>query len=503
MRFTATVVLVLLLLVSGCSKERTVETMTVSFDGTLAPSSGAAPKVAFDPLFLGYLMRQSLHLSAGEQVTYDLRHMKLEQGTLLIWFKQDFVPPLARTQVLSLAGSNGSQIDICEELKGMSLATKEGAGDPEKVSQTAGSFLAGQWQMLSLTWSDSAARLYSGTQLLASSSVSGFSPESLAIGVWGEPQKKNGAAITVRDLTVRNQTMDDAWIRAQIEAHPIGTSKLVYRQADFTHWDGKTIPDPQAKGGAAWTPDTLLAKAEKITLPSSGEYELAFRVKASTNIDAGGLKCEIRSGSSTLVSRTNSADELQKGARYQEFITRFHGEKGSAIDYRLDCFFPGKYSLLLDTATVRARDRSWEDSRRVEDLEHTMGVWRGDPEAAHGRAWSNQNALNIGPYTCIGQPGRYRATWRIKLSSHIPANTPVVLLKVFSHDGAIGKTRRGNKDYASLTLNSDDFPQRDTWLDTPLEFDNDGSDMVEFIAHAKVLEPGSFLIDTITVEPWK
>lgn len=501
MRFTATVAVVLLLLVSGCSKERTVETMTVSFDGTLALSTGAVPQVAFDPLFVGYLMRQSLHLNAGEQVSYDLRHMKLEHGTLLIWFKQDFVPPAARTGVLVLSGDN-SQISVCEELGGLTVGVREKNSPVEKFTEPAGKFLPGVWQMLSVVWTGSEARLYSGRTLLAASPAS-VSPEFLSIGVWVQQRQKNGPAITVRDLTIRNQTMDESWLHTQLEANPIGPSKLVYRQADFTHWDGKTIPDPQAKGGVAWTPDTLLAKAGKITLPSTGEYELAFRVKASTNIDAGGLKCEVKNGSSTLASKTNSADELQKSARYQEFVTRFHGEKGSAIDYRLDCFFPGKYSLLLDTATVRSRDGSWEDTRRVEDLEHTMGVWRGDPEAARGRAWSNQNALNIGPYTCIGQPGRYRATWRIKLSSRVPANTAVVLLKVFSHDGAIGKTRRGNKDYASLTLNSDDFPQRDTWLDTPVDFDNDGSDMVEFIAHAKVLEPGSFLIDTITVEPLK
>jgi hypothetical protein len=109
--------------------------------------------------------------------------------------------------------------------------------------------------------------------------------------------------------------------------------------------------------------------------------------------------------------------------------------------------------------------------------------------------------LNIGPYIRLDNSyQQYRASWRIKVSSKIPPDTPILLLKVFSHQGIYANNRRANKDYAALPLNSSDFPQKNVWQTKSVDFKYDGAEMMEFIAHAKILDPGSFLIDTVTIE---
>lgn len=278
------------------------------------------------------------------------------------------------------------------------------------------------------------------------------------------------------------------------------TPALVYRECDLTHWNGKPIHDPEAKGGVAWTPDTLLAKQDGIRLPVTGDYELSFRIKPLGPLKPKSLRCEVHSSKAILIASRDSEEIAKSPDVYQTFVVRFHATAGTVIGYELHCLLAGKFSMLLDTATICSLKSNWKDVRRIEDLHHNMGIWKADPAAARGRAWSNQNALNIGPYVSIGKPGRYRATWRIKVASKIPPDAPLLLLKVFSHNGILPGNRRGNKNYATLALSSSDFPKRDVWQTKSLDFNYDGSDKMEFIAHAKLLDTGSFAIDTITVE---
>jgi hypothetical protein len=492
---------------AGCSREQPAEVLSASFDGTLQPSKGSGFAGAkFEADYAGYLTRRSLRLHCGQIITYDVSRSGLSRGSVQVWFRQGFTLPKSPVHFLQLStGAAAPELDLSLSRKGMALAVREKSQE-SSVSHTAQYALTpGVWQMLVLSWTGSDVRLYADEQLIASSAFHA-SPSKVSVGLWTDQVCEDDQTLTVRDLAVFNEAVDEKWIRASLQSHPVGVPKLVYRLRDLTHWNGKAIKDPEASGGLAWTPDTLLAKSEGVLLPSPGDYELTFLVKASTNIHAGSLHCTVWNSDQNgnlnpLASRDNQENELQKQPRYQPFTIHFHAAQKSTIAYQLHCTLPGKYSMLLDTATVRAVRNDWKDVRRVEDLQHTMGIWKTDPEAASGRAWGIQNALNIGPYTCIGQPGRYRATWRIKVSGEVPANTPLVLLKIFSHDGYFGHGRSGNKDYAAEIENSDGFAQKDVWTTRTLEFDYDGSDMIEFIAHAKLLDPGTTFFDTITIEP--
>lgn len=508
LKFQAILFTCLIVFLAGCSHKQPAEVLSVPFDGKLQPSKGGGfATEKFEEDYAGYLTRRSLRLHCGQTIMYDIGRTGLSHGSVQVWFRQGFTLPKSPVHLLQLlTGPAAPVLDLSLGRKGMTLTVR--GESPELSVSHAEQFALtpGVWQMLVLSWTGSEVRVFIDEQPMLSSPFHA-SPSKVSVGSQTDKAcQDDDPTITVRDLAVFDEATDEKWIHASLLARPAGVPKLVYRLRDLVHWNGKAIKDPEASGGLAWTPDTLLAKSEGIPLPSPGDYDLTFLIKASTNIHAGSLHCSVwnsdQDGNPTpLASRDNREDELQMKPRYQPFTIRFHAAQKSTIAYQLDCMLPGKYSMLLDTATVRAVGGDWKDVRRVQDLQHTMGIWKADPEAASGKAWGIQNALNIGPYTNIGQPGRYRATWRIKVSGKAPADTQLVLLKIFSHDGYFGHGRTGNKDYAAEAQNSDGFSQKDVWTTRSLDFDYDGSDMIEFIAHAKLLDPGTTLLDTITIEP--
>ncbi|HET6267727.1 MAG TPA: hypothetical protein VFG11_08420, partial [Acidobacteriota bacterium] len=105
----------------------------------------------------------------------------------------------------------------------------------------------------------------------------------------------------------------------------------------------------------------------------------------------------------------------------------------------------------------------------------------------------------FGPYTCLGQPGQYRATWRIKIAKNVPENEPLLLLDAFAHDGYL-QDRRGSKPYGKLALSAAEFQKKDQWENKSLDFRYDGSNMMEFRAFSKTMEDANVFIDTIKVE---
>ena len=205
------------------------------------------------------------------------------------------------------------------------------------------------------------------------------------------------------------------------------------------------------------------------------------------------LRCEIwkleQNKRFPLAVWEKRAGDLVNRNKYETITLNFHADAGTTAGYAFNSFIPSKYSILLDTIVLESANGKWKNIRRAEDLQHTLGVWMKDDEASKGKAWSNANTLLYGPYTCIGQPGWYRATWRIRIDDSAPEKEPLLLLDVYAHDGFLHAGRRGTRSYGKLALATSDFPHRNTWERKSIEFRYDGANLLEFRAHAKLMKP--------------
>lgn len=511
---------ILLVCFVHCRHENHSPVFTASFDGTLNSSAGEPlPQSRIDPDFRGYLTRQALPLHPGDSVVYKAENLHLQRGSLLVWLKPGFRFPETPIRLISIHGK--PQLDLVLDKKSIEFSLRPNAGMEALYHCEPVHFAPGRWDLFAATWDGATASFYLNGQPQSCSrsektlqTAFDSGPITLSIGLNLEKEEDTEFHEVIRDLAIWDSIKPAEWILHYYEQQTHATT-LVYRVRDLMHWAGKPVADEEAAGGIAWTGDTQLAELDDLKVPSSGDYDLTFRIKPLSNLRAGSLKMEVWTGGTgnrrLLAARENENNELtppppnqllaasKKDSTYQPLSLRFHAEAGARITYKLLCFLAGKYSFLLDTAIVRAVNAHWQDARSVESLQHTMGVWEEDPQANHGRAWSNQNALNLGPYTCIGQPGRYRATWRIKIGADVPNRAPLVLLKVFAHDGFL-PMRRGNKDYAGISLNAADIEKRNQWLNKSVDFNYDGADMMEFYAHTKVLDPGAVCLDTVTIQ---
>jgi len=509
------ILLCLLLVFAGaCRRENPAPFFSASFDGVLKSDQGEPlpASTKFDPDFKGYLTREALQLHPGDNIAYKIDGSKLQQGTLRLWLKPGLRLPHSRVRILSLGSSEQPMFELALARGGFEFLLSR-SGETQVYRSGNLHLVPGRWDLLAITWDDKSVAMYLNGQLQSCNTEAGKTtgssdPNVLSIGLKLGKEEETEFTESVRDLKIWDHVRSADWIRKDFDRDNQPTH-LVWLERDLIHWAGKPIADPEASGGIAWTGDTQLAELDGLKLPSTGDYELTFQIKPLMIIPAGSVRMEVRTGQTIFASRENEDADLQtanprfllgvskRESVFQPLTLKFHASAGTVIDYKLLCFLPGKYSFLLDTATVATA--GWQDVRRVEDLKHTMGVWVEDAQAQHGRAWSNQSALNIGPYTCIGQPGRYRATWRIKIGKDALSHGPLVLMKVFSHDALLAM-KRGNKDYAGLEFRASDFESRERWLTKSVDFDYDGADMVEFYVHVKDLEPGAVCIDTITVD---
>ena len=452
-------------------------------------------------------------------MVYEAENLHLQRGSLLVWLKPGFRFPESPIRLLSIHGK--PQLDLVLDKKSIEFSLRPNAGMEALYHWEPVHFAPGRWDLFAATWDGTTGSLYLNGQPQSCSrsektlqTAFESEPIKLSIGLNLEEEEETEFHEVIRDLAIWDSIKPAEWILHFYEQQNHATT-LVYPVRNLMHWAGKPITDAEAAGGIAWTGDTQIAELDDLKLPASGDYDLTFKIKPLGNVRARSLRMEVwtayKGKSKLLAARENEEKELtpppsnellaasKRDSSYQPLSLRFRVEAGTPITYKLLCFLAGKYSFLLDTAVVRAVNGSWQDARSVENLRHTMGVWEADSQASHGRAWSNQNALNLGPYTCIGQPGRYRATWRIEIGADVPDRAPLVLLKVFAHDGFL-PVRRGNKDYAGISLSAADFEKRNQWLNESVDFNYDGADMMEFYAHTKILDPGAICLDTVTIQ---
>jgi Concanavalin A-like lectin/glucanases superfamily len=444
---------------------------------------------------------------------YQLASSVQQEGTIKFWIKPDSPSTDSLRALIRLSDARGSSLDVLLVKKTLELNIRQpGMKSPLAYQCTGDEFVRGQWALLAIQWNKSGPKAFRNgkeLELRAASSATRLDlSKTTLLEVGSETRVANDDefAVDLRDLQIWDGTSPGESIAAEYAAEIKNMSEpLLWRAVELDHFAGKEAKEANASRGVAWTSDTLIGRKFPITVPADGNYELNFRVKAYTNIAPHSLTCEIFSSASGAKNKSiakwdNQRGDLVAGSKYQNFSIPFQASSHDSIGYEFRSFIPSKYSLILDTVTLRQSGGGWKDTRRFEDLEHTMGVWKEDAEAAGGRGWTNANTLEFGPYTCLGQPGQYRATWRVKIAKDVPENQPLLLLDAFAHDGYLQETRRGSKPYGKLALSAAEFQKRDQWENKSLDFRYDGSNMMEFRAFSKTMDDANVFIDTITVQ---
>lgn len=490
--------------------------LLLGFNGTLQTSDTSLPETAFKASWSGFLQRKALELRAGDVAVYRIAPVELREGTLQFWLKINSTPSLNPIPLVKITDSANSLIEVVLRQKTIELASMgNGRSDRCRCSQRLQG--RGDWVQLTFSWdlsekSTTVLKTYVDGKLQECEPSSGKSPAArgedsasnqLRIGVPQKDGNSDEVLFNIHDLELWSHALEPTTIRSSFEKGQKEMDRpLVWSIADLRHFAGSKISDSAARNGIAWTVDTEIGKQENIRLPGHGKYELIFRVKSFTKIANDFLTCEIYSISSgqkkTLAFWKNDKQQLTETEKFEVFAIPFSALDTAPVGFRFDSYIPSKDSLLLDTVAIRSLNENWVREWRFEELQHTMGVWQEDPDAAKGRGWINAHTLQFGPYTSIGQPGWYRATWRVKIANDVSSGVPLVLLDVFAHDGYLGD-RRGHKPYARVALSASEFEQHNVWESKSIEFRYDGANMMEFRAFARIMKPGALLLDTVTV----
>jgi hypothetical protein len=492
-----------LLLLSSCSKNADDDYLAISFDASLKTDKGVSPiHDSGNHTYASYRDRKVLLLKGNENIHYDVSMFDLNQGSLSFWIKVENSLDENESTIISLVGKYKKPLQIRAKDH---FVYVDGSGKgfqlKRKISQQ------GSWANVALVWDISGEQvsLYlNGVrfELKASTPKQGQVSDGLIIG---DLQNSPGFAVLMRDLKLYSSVLSDRQIASSFESdiHKM-QSPIKWSAEKLEHYAGKKVFAQGTANGNAWTTDTMFASRKPIQLNQGNDYTLEFRIKPLTHIAQQLIQCEIwklYNGKKTAIrSWANSKNDLMDAGKYKTFSLNFHVENGSNVGYTFYSWIPSKYSLLLDTIVLQSKNSEWKDLQRAEDLEHTMGVWMKDDEASSGRAWSNANTLLYGPYTSIGQPGKYRVSWRIKLSDWVPANEPLMTLDVYAHDAYLNQGRRGTRSYGKIAVGASEFKTPHVWEEKSIDFRYDGANMIEFRAHAKYMKPDAVLLDTVEVQ---
>ncbi len=501
-RLLILLIAVCLLFCLSCRKS-SVPVFVLSFNGTLESSLRTAPLHPVSARYAGYLHRKVLYVEDGEPLTYDVSQLKLRAGTAQFWIKVDALPQGSAIPVVQLGSTDNPRLlEIAMKRKGLQILYNR------NVHRLDWQMPRRVWMHVAISWDSSVHGYLDGQEqpleTVSSENRAAKDVSRTVLRIGGARREESEiASYKLRDFELHDVVQDTSEIRHTYEK---GNSvrKLVWRTADLNHFAGIKVRDSGAAGGEAWTSDPQMAFLDGLRLPEPGAYQLIWRFKPRGKILPGTIECEVweqdlNGGKRSLAMRTNHVNEFTTMDEYQDFSMNFQTRKDAVIGYEMRSFMPIRHMFLLDTVTIRSQSGRWQDIRRGEELKHTQGGWEQDPEAAKGKAWGNQNTLAYGPYTCIGMPGKYRATWRLKLASGVPPATTLLLLDVYAHDGFVTVNRRSQKNYGSLAISSADL-EATKWQEKSIEFNYDGADMLEFRAFAKLLTRASVLLDTVTVE---
>jgi len=490
-----------------------------SFSGTLATDLGMKPRESAEIDYIGFRTGQALQLVPGSKVNYDVDKLELRRGSIEFWLKLDSPASNTPIPIIYLNGNHAPRFEILLNNKTIELLYQPDSSTPLKLLRTDQVLPGkGTWCFWSFRWDASDKyEMYMDAQEngqpIQLTDVDEPIPDrpigdgkGLIIGIPSDSAAKDEFGIDLRNLTIWPFFRSEKAIQtASAKELKEMEAPLLWSAIQLNHYAGTRIEDKEARGGFAWTPDSEIARQEGVRISKTGEYKFDFRIKPLVPISAESLSCTVwkktADGAKTVTaSWKNDWMKPNQTNGYRDVVLPFQASSGDEVGFEFQSFIPSKYSLLLDTASFVSADGNWEEHRRFEDLQHTMGVWMEDPQAKGAKAWTNANTLHYGPYVCLGQPGKYRASWRIKISPELSPNAALLLLDVFAHDGFYPDGRRGHKPYAKLALSTSEFSKRNAYEVKSIDFNYDGSNMMEFRAFARLFQPGILNIDTIKVE---
>jgi hypothetical protein len=490
----------LVFLALSCSEKPAASSISIPFNGILKTDNGSAPVHDKQHNFANFRDRKVLSLKGSNFIQYELSNWDLDQGSLGFWIKLEnsaestLVSLRAKNNTLKV-GSNDRFIQIQLSRNGK-LQNQQ---LPRRISPP------GIWTNFVLVWSKESYSIYlngNHVELVESSIKESESPQGLCFGSSENPES---FAALLRDFQLESRIPSDQEISASFKEKMEEMEKpLKWNAENLEHFAGKKVSAQGTSNGKAWTVDTLFASRDHIQLGKGPNYRIVFRIKPLTPLAPDSIECRVWKSFAAekvpLISWANGHNDLVETGEYKAFSLEFGANEDESIGYAFYSLIPSKYSVLLDTVIVESKDGSWKEVQRAEELEHTVGVWMKDEEAAGGKAWSNANTLLYGPYTSIGQPGRYRVTWRVKISDSVPNNEPLLLLDVYAHDGFLNEGKRGTRSYGKLALGASEFQTPHVWENKSIDFRYDGANMLEFRAHAKWMNPGAVLLDTVEVQ---
>lgn len=488
-----TCLLLLIFLSTNCGKDSPF--FYVSFDGNMRSNAGKQPHGDPAPDFRGYLKRQDLRIKPTQFWIYELQKPELDHGTVQAWIKLD--SPVGAVHFLAIGGR--LLLSIVDNR--IHLRTERHEFEAANSVRPDG-----KWKLLTIIWKKENLRFYTDSNPVALSEIPASKGEKqqenqVKVGAWSEETLPPNFALRIRDLSLWNAPLKQSFISVTYQSSIQAEQKTAWRAVDLYHFCGKAIRDPSAINKIAWTTDSQFAAWRNVTVPGIAEYELIWRLKRHGKLPPDSIWSAVRSTNTTsrdlLALRNITMTDLPMDDAYQDLSMKFT----AGPDVRLDCELGMKNldaNLSLDTVTIRQGEK-WKLQRRGEELEHTIGGWRTDPEADRGTAWGSKNTLLYGPYACLGEPGKYRVSWRIKVSKDVSAQNEILALDVFAHDAFLRRDFRHTRTYTRTSFAVTAF-RPDQWEIKSLEFKYDGADMMEFRAFSRLTKPGAIEIDTVSVE---
>ncbi len=500
-----------LLVILQCHEKPASLSLNISLNGTLKTSEGNLPAEDLGPhQFSSYRDRKMLTLKSKEVIRYDSDGWYTSKGTLQFWMKLESLSTSQPSVITSLTDGKDFFLQGVSQEKTIRLYFLDSSGRLYAQSSPK-VFRPGTWMHLVIVWNrnlkEPISLFINGYFTRMAPLRDGYRPDTkdragFYLGNTGNSQE---FSVSLREVSLQSSTRTEKQIMSSFNAGiKEMRTPIIWSASTLRHFAGKSVVAAGASSGEAWTADTLFAFQNRIKLPENSDYRFSFRVKPMSGLSKNVLRCEVWKSEPSqhfpLATWENRTGDLTEIGKYKTITLNFRAEAGTTIGYAFFSFIPSKYSLFLDTIELQTTNGRWKDQRRAEDLEHTVGVWIKDPEAAKGRAWTNANTLLYGPYTCIGQPGRYRASWRMSIASWLPENEPLVVLDVYAHDGLMHGGRRGTRSYGKLAVGSSDFLHQNAWENKSIEFRYDGANLLEFRTHARLMKPGAVFIDSVEVE---
>ncbi len=493
----------LLLLFFSCAEKPAASPISIAFNGDVETENGMMPENDSQKHnYASFRERKVLSLHGNEFLQYDLSGWDLDQGSLNFWLKLES----ASDSTLVSLHAKGTTMRIANSGRVLQMQFSR-KGNDQNFQMRRKISPAGMWANIVLTWNtktDLVSLYVNGSRVdLSESTIN--ETETLEGLCVGNSQNQENFIALIRDLQLRPSILSDQEIAASFEEKIQEMQKpLKWNAENLEHYAGKKVSAEGTANGEAWTIDTLFASRDHVPLKEGSNYKLVFRIKPLTPLAPGSIQCNVWKSLAAekvpLISWSNARNDLVETGKYKTFSLPFRANEKESVGYAFYSLIPSKYSLLLDTVTLESENGSWKEIHRAEELKHTVGVWMKDDEAAGGKAWSNANTLLYGPYTSIGQPGRYRVTWRVKISDSVPNDEPLLLLDVYAHDGFLNEGKRGTRSYGKLALGSAEFQTPHVWENKSIDFRYDGANMLEFRAHAKWMDPGAVLLDTVEVQ---